>query len=235
MYNDGADQMELTAESGSIDTMFIVPPWMKDGDTLTPFQFRVLPSRVTFYFFGRYDIYATMDDTSDFASDRYNAAKDLAEFVVAGPPGYKYKIGLADGNSPYGWKIKKHGLTRSSAASLSFVDRAIGFCVEKFLVMVGKEASPDYFRDIVQADAFAMEEIIGVPMAMVRLSEKHGLMDAKEKCIGPWAFYGPSLPETFCRCRLKLLIYPPTGISKALDTIKAGDPDPVPLPKEEAP
>lgn len=192
MYNDQSDQMELEEASGSFETQFMVPPFMTDGDNLTPFMFKVFSSSVAFYLFGR-----------------YNEVKDLVEFVVAGPAGYKYKISFADGNSPYGWKIKKHGVTRSSTVSLSCTDRIIGCFLDRFLVMVGKEASPDYLRDIVKADAYATEEIIGVPMAMMRISHKNGVMDAREKCIGPWSFYGPSLPEAFCRCRLKVLIYGP--------------------------
>ena len=190
-YNEDYDQMELEEESGSFETQFMVPPYMKDGDNLTPFQFQVLPRRLKFYIFGR-----------------YNEGKDLAEFVVAGPSGYRYKISFADGNSPYGWKIKKHGLTRSNSVNLDVTDKMIGFCLDRFLVMVGKDPAPDYQRDIVQADAFSMEEIIGVPMAMMRLSHRNGVLDAREKCIGPWSFYGPSLPEAFCRCRLKVVIYP---------------------------
>ncbi len=182
--------MELEESSGSFETQFMVPPYMKDGDTLTPFQFSVFSWGVRFYFFGR-----------------YNEQKDMVEFVVAGPSGYKYKISLADGNSPYGWKVKKHGVTRSASFSFGLTDRVLGFFVDKFLVMAGKDSSRDYLRDIAMSDAFAMEEVIGVPMAIMRISHRSGVMDAREKCIGPWSFYGPSLPEAFCRCRLKVLVY----------------------------
>ncbi len=185
--------MELVEESGYFETQFVVPPYMKDGDNLTPFQFRVFTWHSAFYLFGR-----------------YNEEKDMVEYVIAGPAGYKYKISFADGNSPYGWKVKKHGTTRNNALNLGISDRVIGCLLDKFLVMVGKEPSPDYLRDIVKADAFATEEIIGVPLAIMRLSHRDGVMDAKEKCIGPWSFYGPSLPEAFCRCRLKVMIYCPS-------------------------
>ncbi len=205
-YNAFRDQMELWEESNAFETQFMVPPFMRDGDTLTPFMFRIFPRGVRFYFFGR-----------------YNEKKDMVEFVMAGPAGYKYKLSLADGNSPYGWKVKKHGVTRSKSSSTSLTDKFIGFCLDKFLVMVGKEPSKDYLRDIIQADAFALEEIIGMPMAIMRISHRSGVMDAREKCIGPWSFYGPSLPEAFCRCRLKVTVYRKTIVKKILEVVKGDD------------
>ncbi len=221
MYNDSLDQMELVDEAGCFETQFIVPPYMRDGDNLTPFMFTVFSWGSRFYLFGR-----------------YNEEKDMVEYVVAGPSGYRYKISFADGNSPYGWKIKKHGVTRTNTLSLAFSDMFIGCLLDKFLVMVGKEPSPDYSRDIVKADAFAMEEIIGVPMAMMRLSHRDGVMDAKEKCIGPWSFYGPSLPEAFCRCRLKVLIYSPYEENQkyaAVQAHKAADGSAAPVGSATAP
>ncbi len=182
--------MELEEESGYFETQFMVPPYMKDGDHLTPFKFTVFPWRTHFYLFGR-----------------YSEEADMVQYVVAGPPNHRFKLSFTDGNSPYGWKVKKHGVTRSTAINLSWTDELIGWLLDRFLVMVGKKPSPDYMREIVKSDAYVTEEIIGVPMAMMRLSHKAGVMDAKEKCIEPWSFYGPSLPEAFCRCRLKVLIY----------------------------
>ena len=79
--------------------------------------------------------------------------------------------------------------------------------LESFLVMAGKKPSRDLTRDLIQADAFAAEEIIGLPLEMMRISHRDGIMDAREKCIEKWSFFGPSLPAAFCRCRLRLTVY----------------------------
>jgi len=186
-FNEAAGQMEADSADGeSVEAVFVVPPCMADGDALTPLQFTT--DSGTFFFFGR-----------------YVAAKDSAEFVVAGPSsGYFYKLSLADGNSPYGWKVKKHGVTRGS--SVGFFGRILAFLIHFVLYLAGMSQSADYLRDIAQADAFDNEEVVSLPMAMMRLSHRVAVMDSKIKCIGPWAFYGPSLPEAFCRCHLKIVV-----------------------------
>ena len=55
--------------------------------------------------------------------------------------------------------------------------------------------------------AFECEEIISVPHALMKSSARPGIMDAKYECVGPISFYGPSLPEFFCRCKLKVIVY----------------------------
>jgi hypothetical protein len=49
--------------------------------------------------------------------------------------------------------------------------------------------------------------------AMMRSSARRGIVDAKHECVGPWAFYGPSLPEFFCRCKMKVRFFdqPPSA------------------------
>ncbi len=173
-----------------METHFIVPPFMKDGDHLTPFQFTMFPWQTQFYLFGR-----------------YQERTDMIQCVIAGPPGHKYKVSFSDGNSPYGWKIKRHGVTRQTMEDLNWADEVIGRFLYMFLTMVGKEPSKSFMREIIKADAFVLEDVIGIPMAMLRLSHKSGVMDAKAQCIGAWSFFGPSLPEAFCRCRLKLMVY----------------------------
>ncbi len=189
-YNEEWDQMEQIEQSGHMETQFIVPPYMTDGDNLTPFQFTMFPWRSTFYLFGR-----------------YNAKSDMIQCVIAGPPHHKYKVSFSDGNSPYGWKIKKHGITRYTMKNVGWSDKIIGQFINSFLALAGSEPSPAYLREIIKADAFACEDIIGIPMAMLRMSHKKGVMDAKAMCIGAWSFFGPSLPEAFCRCHLKVMLY----------------------------
>ena len=202
-YNSSEDQMELVADSGMVETQFMVPPNMTHGDYLTPFQFRISPSMQTFHVFGR-----------------YNEEKDFAEFAVAGPRGYFYKISFSDGNSPYGWKIKQHGVIQSDCTSVAMTDRLVGMCFDVCLTMSGKDANVNLRKELLQEDAFKQEEIIGVPMAMMRASFKKGVMVAPRKCIAPWSFYGPSLSPYFCRCRMKILVYPPWEEEEAWATKK---------------
>ncbi len=203
VYNEEWKQMELYERTGHLETQFIVPPFMMDGDNLTPFMFTMFPWKSTFYLFGR-----------------YNAKTDMIQCVIAGPPHQKYKVSFSDGNSPYGWKIKKHGVTRLTMENLSKSDKVIAALITKFLAILGKESFPNYVREIIKADAFDLEDIIGIPMAMLRLSHKEGVLDAKRSCIGSWSFFGPSLPVAFCKCYLKVVVYH-DSIGRIKPTVKA--------------
>jgi len=187
---------------------FIVPPRMKDGDVLTPFQFDMFGGDKTFYFFGR-----------------YNEGKDACEFALAGAAGTSYKLSLSDGNSPYGWKVKRHGTTKTSPIPAG--GKAAGGTQSGFFGFFGGgaddedqsigerkgedseqvEADGDEERSCILKEAFEGEDLIVVPHAMMRSSSRQGILDAKYECVKPWSFYGPSLPEYFCRCKLKVIVY----------------------------
>jgi len=199
-------------------TMFIVPPKLKDGDFLSPFQFDVFGGTKTFYFFGR-----------------YNEEKDTCEFVLTGSAGSAYKLCLSDGNSPYGWKVKRHGVTKTNPAkedkgqslNASESQQKDKSYVSSHSSKAKAAESDDYnasaggansdnestvtvsgdARDRIRERAYKDEETVAVPHAMMRSSSRLGIMDAKYECIKPWSFYGPSLPEYFCRCKLKVIVY----------------------------
>ncbi len=185
---------EGAGSAGVFNTMFIVPPKLSEGDYLTPFQFEVNSKK--FYFLGR-----------------YNAEKDAIEFCLAGSAGSGYKMCISDGNSPYGWKVKRHGVTKTSPAGL---EQGMGsYVMDRFMDMVGQSgggeegepAMEENERQKLQEETFESEDIVAVPHAMMRSSSRQGIMDAKYECVKPWSFYGPSLPEYFCRCKVKVIVY----------------------------
>ena len=172
-------------DNGIFITEFMVPPKLSDGDLLTPFQFEVFNGDKLFFFFGR-----------------YNSRKDTIEFILAGQVGTGYKLSMSDGNIPYGWKVKRHGMTKSNANDLKAMDAA-------FAKSGSGDGVPEDREEKEKAInmAFETEDVISVPHALMRSSGRLGIMDAKFECVGPISFYGPSLPEFFCRCKLKVIVY----------------------------
>ena len=154
--------------SGKFVACFEVQPKLKPGDQTVPLQLEAFNRKVPFFFYGR-----------------YNDKKDIIEHVLAGPSGYRYKLSLSDGQNPYGWKVKKHGVINCDSNNME--------------------------------EAFKTEEIFGIPMAMLRLST--GAVDLKEHYIKPWSFYGPTLPEYFCKCQLKVTILDHQDDAGAGDTL----------------
>jgi len=86
-------------------------------------------------------------------------------------------------------------------AGPSIWDSLLGMILDKFL----NRTLCDYRRDIMEADAFDCEEAIIVPMSVLRISHRMGILDAKESCVGPWCFYGPSMPEVFKLIHISIL------------------------------
>ncbi len=174
--NEGENKYQTSGGSieeepaGFYETTFIVPPKLYIGDRLDPLHF---------------DIADTEEDAAaaqNFAIlGRYNSGLDTVEFALTGPTGTRFKVGISDGNSPYGWKAKRHGVIRSEPV----VDDAVE----------GQE------------ECFQQADILSVAHALMRSSTRQAILDAKAECVGPWSFYGPSLSETFCRCKVKVLVY----------------------------
>ncbi len=198
-YDEVLDRMEMRDEFGYFETYYVVPPDMKEGDYLTPFVFKCFEEHADFYLFGR-----------------YNDKRDTAEYVMTGPPGYHFKMSFSDQGTPYSWKVKKHSMTRSYATKVGLADRLIGQFIHSFLAMSGATVSKNFLQDIIAANAYLTEEVISVPMSMMRLScagrgfaqEQHAnILDAKQKAVQKWCFFGPSMPKSFCRCRMKVRIY----------------------------
>ncbi len=154
--------------AGAFETSFLVPPKLYLGDRLDPLRFQVREEDAqgakSFVFFGR-----------------YNAGVDIVEFALGGSTGTRFKLAVSDGNSPYGWKAKRHGITRTDPGGDDSVDA--------------------------QEETFQQADLLSVAHALVRSSARRAVVDAKAVCVGPWSFYGPSLSETFYNCKLKVVIY----------------------------
>ncbi len=180
---------------GTFNIMLMVPPKLSQGDYLTPFQFSVFNDTKKFAFFGR-----------------YNEEKDAVEFALAGSPGSGYKMCISDGNSPYGWKIKRHGITKTNTSPSIKTEEGVGtYVMYGFRTLMGQssksrsEEGNEMQKDL--EEVFDKEDGVAVPHAMMRSSSRQGIMDAKYECVKPWSFYGPSLPEYFCRCKVKVIVY----------------------------
>ena len=95
-YNPAESRYEADCSSGYLDTQFVFPPDLKDGDELPDFYlFNVPNTKKPFRIVGNYD-----------------AALDNLQFALYGPRGYFYKISIqmdALEDEPYIWKVKKHG------------------------------------------------------------------------------------------------------------------------------
>jgi len=207
IFNSDRGQMEAHGEGalqdGRHELLLMVPPFMSDCDRLTPLQLG-LASGQTCFLFGR-----------------YCRAKDMIVFALAGPKGYEYKLSFEDGNRPYGWKVKKHGRVQSGSLKPSLGDHIVAFLCDKAIALFSGDGSVDYVRDLIEADTWACEEGVSLPMAMLRLAHRHGILDSREQAVGPWSFYGPSLPGAFLRCRLKIKVHPPGQQGSFKDVVQS--------------
>ena len=147
-YNDRLEQLEVDAPSGEVETAFMVPPIIHDGDRLVPLHIKAFDGQHQFWFFGR-----------------YSASKDMAEFAVTGPPGYGYSVRFMDDNGERGgrWKADHYGETKGVVSKADSVLRYVAN------IMNGRAVSADYKREIVQADAFRAEDVMRIPLPMMRL------------------------------------------------------------------
>ncbi len=211
--------------NGVYNTMIIIPPKLCKGDYLTPIEFEVFGGAKNFCLFAR-----------------YNEDKDTVEYALSGSPGSSYKMSISDGNSPYGWKVKRHGTTKTKFSGGGDGPRVLGARAD------ANEGPPmDMFNTDTVLDSlvfetndkgrgkadnanrggnatmpaggggggdaraheeiFKREDIVAVPHASMRSSARMGIMDAKYDCVRPWSFYGQSLPEQFCRNKIKVIIY----------------------------
>ena len=200
------DQVLTQHDDGTFHSVFLVPMKLNPGDYLPPFQFEVFNKTKKFYFFGR-----------------YNAEADTVEFVLAGEPGCGYKVSFSDGNSPYGWKVKRHGMTRTEPSTLGEMDRLFRSAVSSFFDFSNQDTDLDEFKERVTDMAFEEESIIAVSHETMRLSQGNGRVNAKE-LGGPWRFYGPSFPEDYCACKVKVIVYSdddPHMVSAATSTTQS--------------
>ncbi len=135
----------------------------------------------------------------------YNVDMDTVDFAVVGDKDTKYKMSISDGKSPYEWKIKKKGVIHSSPEDV--------FTETSFLDSTGQ----------LQPEAMHEEDILSVPYALVKASSGQSVMDAKHDCVYPWSFYGPSMPEFFYLCKVKVITYPATCEAQSEETPKLLD------------
>ena len=185
------DQVLSQQDEGTFHSVFLVPMKLNPGDYLPPFQFEVFNKTKKFYFFGR-----------------YNADADTVEYVLAGEAGSGYKISFSDGNSPYGWKVKRHGITRTEPAALKEMDNLFQSAVNNFydLVAMNQDNELEEQKEKVTEMAFEGDDLISVAHSTMRLSQGNGRVNAKQ-LGGPWRFYGPSFPEDYCDCKVKVIVY----------------------------
>ena len=97
-YNSEASRFEAECRNGLLDTYFVYPPKMKEGD--------ILPNLY---------VLKVQDATKPFRiSGIFDEKLDCLKFVLYGPKDYLYKMSVqleASEDEPYIWKYKKHGET----------------------------------------------------------------------------------------------------------------------------
>ena len=96
-YNVKNENFEAKCEDGFLDTYFVFPPTLKEGDQLPSLMIYFREESEAFQFIGQ-----------------YNPISENLEFLFDGPVGYSYKMSISldpGSENPYVWKAKKHGCT----------------------------------------------------------------------------------------------------------------------------
>ncbi len=132
-YNAEKQQFEAHTK-GHLDTFFVFPSVLQEGDRLPSLLMYVPGESTPFQFDGQ-----------------YNPATDNLEFLFDGPPGYAYKYSLSvDPGSevPYLWKAKKHGSTTGFDAC----EDAVTY-VPKYMCLLGA-TSVEASREVLLGPTF---------------------------------------------------------------------------------
>lgn len=177
------EQLDLQKEMHTVKNDFIVSPNLIDGACLTPIGLQMDPDGEKFYLFGR-----------------FNASADTCEFVLTGMAGARCKVSLSDGNNPYGWKVKKHVITKPTPETA--IDEVVARCG-----ILEKSSAEESLQELesLQEVIFMTSpgDIISVPYSMIKDAGRGAILDTAEECAGPWSFYGPSsLPRHFFVCHV---------------------------------
>ncbi len=96
-YDSEKSVFTARSDTGSLDTFFVFPTQLKEGDKLPTLKYYIPQTKKAFCFDGQ-----------------FNALTDNLEFLFDGPKGFSYKICLSidpGSQQPYVWKTKKHGQT----------------------------------------------------------------------------------------------------------------------------
>ena len=97
-YNPANKHFEANCSDGILDTIFVFPPDLREGDDLPNLYILNIPgAKRAFRVMGHYD-----------------NELDNIEFALYGPKGYFFKMSVqmeASQEEPYVWKVKKHGET----------------------------------------------------------------------------------------------------------------------------
>ncbi len=97
-YNPANKHFEANCSDGILDTIFVFPPDLREGDDLPNLYLLNIPgAKRAFRVMGHYD-----------------NELDNIEFALYGPKGYFFKMSVqmeASQEEPYVWKVKKHGET----------------------------------------------------------------------------------------------------------------------------
>ncbi len=102
LYNVKNETFEAKCEDGFLDTYFVFPPMLKEGDKLPCLMIYFRDESEAFQFVGQ-----------------FNSTTENLEFLFDGPTGYSYKLSISldpGSENPYIWKAKKHGLTTNYSA-----------------------------------------------------------------------------------------------------------------------
>ncbi len=96
-YDNKKSSFSAKSDNGCLDTFFVFPVHLVDGDKLPTLNYYIPNTSKAFHFDGQ-----------------YNVMTDNLEFLFDGPKGFSYKISLSidpGSHQPYVWKTKKHGHT----------------------------------------------------------------------------------------------------------------------------
>lgn len=168
-------------QPGLFQTTMIVPPELSQGDQMMPIHFSM--------FNKEFDLLG-----------KYNEEKDVIQFTLTGEPGTRFKMSVSDGNSPYGWKVKSHGITRPDD------DEGMASVLLDILHLSNNNE-----------ESFQQKDTLVVPFTMMKTAGDRGELDSKKDCVVAWSFYGSSLPEKFLRCQIKIKIMPEEEEMKTIE------------------
>ncbi len=97
IYDVERSTFVVRSDDAHLDTFFVFPPQLQEGDRLPSLLFYIPECEKAFQFDGQ-----------------YNPQTDNLEFLFDGPSGYSFKVSLSidpGSEKPYIWKAKKHGQT----------------------------------------------------------------------------------------------------------------------------
>ncbi len=150
-YNMEKGRFEAHSD-GYLDTFFVFPLNLQDGDRLPSLLWFVSKEEKPFQFDGQ-----------------YNPENDSLEFLFDGPEGYAFKISLSvdpGATSSYFWKAKKHGWTTNFEAqedAVLYVPRYV--CLERATTVEAKREimqKPSFYGTCVQRSFCTIRLKIGV-------------------------------------------------------------------------